>query len=166
MTDLKVERCVLCLDAKHLPVTIHCGHSFCGECLKRYKSYKKHTWAKKCPICRSEFKDKKRMKPSSSLEISSNATSVDTMNENSLLEQFIAMAADDGEVAIKGFQSRISVNSISGSVDNFEEGNDDDFEPMDDDDSDEDIYYYFEDDVSSYHNLESNDAENVIIVDD
>lgn len=60
MTDLKIERCVLCLDKKRSPVTVDCGHSFCRKCLDQYKSYRKYTWAKKCPICRSEFKQKKR----------------------------------------------------------------------------------------------------------
>lgn len=39
--------CSLCFKVFYQPITVHCGHSFCRECLCRAMDY-----AQKCPLCR------------------------------------------------------------------------------------------------------------------
>ncbi|XP_073829175.1 uncharacterized protein [Musca autumnalis] len=136
MADLKIERCVLCLDKKRFPVTIECGHSFCFECLERYKSYKKQIWAKKCPICRSDLKEPPGVENNVSPVIARN----NTTTENNELEQSTVEATDDDS--------------------NFSDDDDDDHMGFDDSDEDD---YDSEDDMS-YSEDSSDDAETTIIL--
>lgn len=55
-----LDRCVLCLGDKRVPRSLPCGHTFCQECLNAYRSYRKYPWARRCPLCRTQLRDRQR----------------------------------------------------------------------------------------------------------
>lgn len=49
------ESCYLCKEDLRDPVTIPCGHGFCGICLKTYWDHADHTGSYACPQCRVTY---------------------------------------------------------------------------------------------------------------
>ncbi|XP_006638055.2 tripartite motif-containing protein 16-like [Lepisosteus oculatus] len=47
--------CSVCLDLLKGPVTLHCGHNYCMECIKTYWDRNEDTRVYKCPQCRQTF---------------------------------------------------------------------------------------------------------------
>ncbi|MBN3320505.1 TRI25 ligase, partial [Atractosteus spatula] len=47
--------CSVCLDLLKDPVTLHCGHNYCMDCIKTYWDRNEDTRVYKCPQCRQTF---------------------------------------------------------------------------------------------------------------
>ncbi|XP_069808727.1 nuclear factor 7, ovary-like [Dendropsophus ebraccatus] len=57
--DLKDElTCSICLNLYTDPVTLHCGHNFCRECIENVLDTQKGSAAYTCPQCRAEFPER------------------------------------------------------------------------------------------------------------
>ncbi|XP_014842540.1 PREDICTED: tripartite motif-containing protein 65-like [Poecilia mexicana] len=44
--------CMICLDLLKDPVTLHCGHNYCNNCIEKYWDEKKLSETYSCPLCR------------------------------------------------------------------------------------------------------------------
>ncbi|KAJ8278239.1 hypothetical protein GJAV_G00085450, partial [Gymnothorax javanicus] len=55
LLDQEQFSCPICLDLPKDPVTIHCGHSFCMDCIKCCWDKDDHTGVYSCPQCRETF---------------------------------------------------------------------------------------------------------------
>lgn len=47
--------CSICLDVLKEPVTLHCGHSFCMDCLNNFWDVWDHRGGYECPECRHTY---------------------------------------------------------------------------------------------------------------
>ncbi|KAG8541171.1 hypothetical protein GDO81_029564 [Engystomops pustulosus] len=57
--ELKDElTCSICLNLYTNPVTLKCGHNFCGECIERFLDTQKGCVTYSCPQCRAEFPER------------------------------------------------------------------------------------------------------------
>ncbi|XP_069808914.1 nuclear factor 7, brain-like [Dendropsophus ebraccatus] len=57
--DLKDElTCSICLNLYTDPVTLHCGHNFCRECIENVLDTQNGSAAYTCPQCRAEFPER------------------------------------------------------------------------------------------------------------
>jgi len=52
-------KCTICNEVFFSPMTVNCGHVFCGRCLNEWK-HKCPTQMANCPLCRTEIKDSNR----------------------------------------------------------------------------------------------------------
>ncbi|XP_075168005.1 uncharacterized protein LOC142240192 [Haematobia irritans] len=141
MSETEGDLCVVCLEPKRSPVKVNCGHSFCGKCLDQYKSYDKHKWAKKCPICR---RDLKSQTASESLEIQNPDTILGPSDQdNVILEQLLTIATADE------YQQNLT---------DMEDDDISDLFYTDDDDDGNVDYYYFDDDDESEVTIDYGDS--------
>jgi len=46
--------CVMCFEQLCLPVSLNCGHAFCGSCISNYCQSLQYPILMKCPICRAQ----------------------------------------------------------------------------------------------------------------
>ncbi|XP_022610427.1 tripartite motif-containing protein 47-like [Seriola dumerili] len=59
--------CSICLDVLKSPVTLHCGHSYCMDCVNAYWDEEDQSGVYSCPQCRHTFKPRPVLKKSTVL---------------------------------------------------------------------------------------------------
>ncbi|XP_008285328.1 tripartite motif-containing protein 16-like [Stegastes partitus] len=82
--------CSICLDVLKKPVTLHCGHSYCKDCVNGYWDQEEQTGVYSCPQCRQLFTPRPLLSKSTVL--------ADLMVKMSVAGQPTPPVKDEGDV--------------------------------------------------------------------